>query len=74
MIYMLNTIDLEVVGNPYIQHGDLIELEVMLDPTSKTFEQHPFFSGYWRVVTIREEIGQTGYTTKLNLVREIMKH
>lgn len=74
MISILNTIDLEVVGNPYIQHGDLIELEVMLDPTSKTFEQHPFFSGYWRVVTIREEIGQTGYTTKLNLVREIMKH
>lgn len=77
-ISVLNTIDLEVIGNPYIRQGDLIEIEVMLnptqDPTSDRPQQHPFFTGYWKVITIREEIGPTGYTTKLNLVREIIRN
>lgn len=73
-ISILNTIDIEVVGNPYIRHGDLVEIEVTLDPTSNSSLQNPFFSGLWKVVTIREEIGPTGYTTKLNLVREFLKH
>jgi hypothetical protein len=65
-VRVFNTIELEVIGNPFIQPGDLIEISVASG-------RKVYFEGYWKVVTISEEIGISGYTTSMNLVREITK-
>lgn len=68
-VYSINTIDLTVIGNPKILPTDIIDLTVMNKPENG----QPFYnivSGRWRVVTIREEIGLSGYKTTLGLVRE----
>ena len=67
-IMSLNSIELVVEGNPRILPTDLVELEVM-NRTDKNTRHWNIISGFWKVVKIREEVGMSGFTTTLSLVR-----
>lgn len=70
-VQALNTIELEVIGNPEILPTDLIRLLVMNPDGNYDWLTSPGGLGsYWKVVGIQENIGLDGYKTKLNLVRE----
>lgn len=71
VISVLNVVELDVIGNPHIQPGDLVHLKVMQRSGNNSYF-NPYFQGYWKVVKISEEINMSGYTTKLSLVREII--
>lgn len=72
VVNAISTIELEVIGNPKIMPTDLIELIVknkygdlnIVSSTSKT-------GSYWRVVTIKEKVGMSGFSTSMQLVREV---
>lgn len=71
VINAISTIELEVIGNPRIMPTDLINLIVKnkygdLNIISSNEQS----GGYWRVVTIKEKIGMSGFTTAMQLVRE----
>lgn len=67
----LNTIELTVIGNPEIQPTDLISLTIKnKDGSLNLLSSNSSVGGYWRVVKINENIGISGYTTTLSLVRE----
>lgn len=68
-IMAINSIELTVVGNPDIKATDLIDLTVMNRPSSSGIVHKNIVSGIWKVISIREEIGVSGYQTTLNLVR-----
>lgn len=72
VINAISTIELEVIGNPKIMPTDLIELVVKnkygdLNIVSSTAST----GSYWRVVTIKEKIGMSGFSTSMQLVREV---
>ena len=72
----VNSIDMEVIGNPKISHLDLIDLRVMNrgddgEGTLNIISSNSSVGSYWRVIGIRELIGLDGYTTQLKLVRDI---
>lgn len=72
VINAISTIEIEVIGNPKIMPTDLIELIVKnkygdLNIVSSTSSA----GSYWRVVTIQEKIGMSGFSTKMQLVREV---
>lgn len=72
-VSVINTIELTVIGNPSILPTDLVELVIKdIDGTYDWFTTPSGSSTYWKVVGIREEIGLSGYTTKLNLVKEVL--
>jgi hypothetical protein len=67
----LNKIELEVEGNPDILPTDLIELTVKhRDGNYNMITSSTTGGSYWKVILINESIGQQGYTTNLELVRE----
>jgi hypothetical protein len=68
----VNTIELQVIGNPKIMPTDLVSLDVRnRDGRINILSSASAVGGYWRVVGIREEIGMGGYSTTLKLVREV---
>lgn len=74
VIVSLNTISLSVIGNPKILPTDIIDLTVSLRPDEVTGDYIPHIAtGLWKVVTIREEVGLTGFKTVLGLVRYIVE-
>ena len=69
VVSAINTIEMTVVGNNKINQGDLINLTVKNQQGQNTIISSTGKS-LWRVISISEEIGQNGYSTKLGLVRE----
>ena len=71
----INTIEITVIGNPRIMPTDLIEINVKnKDGSPNIFSSYMATGSYWRVITIREEIGLQGYSTRMQLVREIVNN
>ena len=67
----INTLELEVIGNPKIMPSDLIEIHVRnKDGGTNIISSNSSVGSYWRIVKIQETIGLDGYITKLGLVRE----
>lgn len=70
----INTIELEIIGNPKIMPTDLIELDIRnKDGSVNILSSNSAVGSYWRIVGIRESVGLDGYVTKLGLVREQIK-
>ena len=74
VINSISTIEIEIIGNPKIMPTDLIDLIVRnKDGDVNIISSTAANGSYWRVVTIQEKIGMNGYTTKMQLVREVVK-
>lgn len=68
----INSIDMQVIGNPSIMPTDLVSLTIKnRDGGLNILSSNSAVGGYWRVVGIREEVGLGGYSTTLKLVREL---
>lgn len=73
VINAISTIELEIIGNPKIMPTDLIDLTVKNKDGDLNIISSTASSGsYWRVIQIKEQIGMDGYSTKLQLVREVV--
>jgi len=73
VINAISTIEIEVIGNPKIMPTDLIDLTVKNKDGDLNIISSSSSSGsYWRVITIKEQIGMDGYTTRMQLVREVV--
>lgn len=69
----INTCQLTVIGNPRIMPMDLIELIVKnKDGNLNILSSNSSGGSYWRIISIKEEIGISGYETTMDLVREVL--
>lgn len=72
-VSIINTVDIEVIGNHEIIPSDLIKLTVKNKDGSYDYLTTPAgTSTFWRVLKITEVIGLSGFTTRLKLVKEIL--
>ena len=73
VINAISTIEIEIIGNPKIMPVDLIDLTVKnKDGNLNIVSSSAAGGSYWRVVKLQEDIGINGYTTKMQLVREVV--
>jgi hypothetical protein len=68
----INTMELEVIGNPSIMTTDLIDLTIKnKNGDLNILSSSSAIGSFWRVIGIEEVIGLNGYSTRLQLVRDI---
>lgn len=75
---MVNTLQVDIIGNHRIEQGDIIDFQDIIRVKSKgskdlyVYTRNPFVSKRWRIVGIKESISySSGYTTSLLLVQDL---
>lgn len=69
----INTLDLEVIGNPAISPLDLVHIQAVHRDGTPMLVSSVKGMVYWRIIKITESINLNGYKTQLKLVRELIK-
>lgn len=71
-IMSLSSAEITVVGNPWILPTDIIDLRIYNRPDENGELKPNIISGAWKITKIRDEIGLSGFKTKLSLVRYVV--